>query len=269
MHRQLPHGTSILIAATLAGWGAQVCFGADSQQRPVIVELFTSQGCSSCPPAEALLTRLDRPEDSSSQIIPLAYHVDYWNDLGWRDPFSDANWTKRQQTYARILPARVYTPQLIINGRQETVGSDELRIRREVVAAQRLPTLGQVTLMLSHLEAGARRLTLQIRVQRDPALQARQLLVMVATCESALATSVTSGENSGHVLQNDFVVRRLEPLFSLSPKTGESEERRIIMELDPAWNVAHLRIAAFLQDAANLEIYGAAVQDVLTTGDSS
>ena len=98
---------------------------APASVSPVVVELFTSQGCSSCPPAESLLgSLLARPD-----VIALSWHVDYWNYLGWRDPFADRQWTERQRHYARALRAEVYTPALVVNGAHMVVGSDAAAVR--------------------------------------------------------------------------------------------------------------------------------------------
>ena len=106
---------------------------AGGRSRTVVLELFTSQGCSSCPPADALLSRLRHEDFGGSTVIPLAYHVDYWNHLGWSDPFSSPRWSQRQNLYARALKnAQVYTPQLIINGAVQMVGSADSPIRAEI-----------------------------------------------------------------------------------------------------------------------------------------
>src|SRR5690606_23106952 len=115
----LAGGLLLACAATQAGEPA----ASPSTAPPAVVEPFTSQGCSSCPPADALLPRLD---DAAGplEVVALAYHVDYWNDLGWRDPLSSPRWSERQRRYARRLPSgRVYTPQLVVAGREHVVGS--------------------------------------------------------------------------------------------------------------------------------------------------
>ena len=117
------------------------CASAEGEPRgpvtggPLVLELFTSQGCSSCPPADALLSRLVR---SGEHVAPLSFHVDYWNDLGWADPFSLPAWTERQQSYARALgDNRVYTPELVIGGATGVVGSQEAAVSRAIAGATR------------------------------------------------------------------------------------------------------------------------------------
>ena len=98
---------------------------------PVVLELFTSQGCSSCPPADAVLSKLGRDEKLAGRVIPIAFHVDYWTYIGWADPFSSADWTARQNEYARALKAdSLYTPQLVVNGATHLNGSDEAGVVR-------------------------------------------------------------------------------------------------------------------------------------------
>lgn len=101
---------------------------------PVLIELFTSQGCNSCPPADAYLGDLARRRD----VVALAFHVDYWNYIGWKDPFSDVAWTERQRLYSRSLgTSQVYTPQMIVDGRDHAVGSDRRAVERLIGEATR------------------------------------------------------------------------------------------------------------------------------------
>ena len=126
------------LLALLAG-----CATASSQPRtddvPVVIELFTSQGCSSCPPAEQLLGKLAHAGTVGNRTVaPLAFHVDYWDDLGWKDPFSLPAWTARQQNYARALgDDRVYTPELVVAGGAGMVGSQWARVEASIMAAPR------------------------------------------------------------------------------------------------------------------------------------
>ena len=132
MHRIL----IALVAAALAAGG--MVLPAAAQSSRIAVELFTSQGCSSCPPADAFLGDLARRDD----VLPLSYHVDYWNYLGWSDPFSSAEATERQRSYRRVLGKRyVYTPQMVINGNAEAVGSGRGKVLRLIERARSMPSL--------------------------------------------------------------------------------------------------------------------------------
>src|SRR5271154_2289788 len=102
-------------------------------KQSVVLELFTSQGCSSCPPADALLKKLSA---ENSQLLPLSFHVDYWNYLGWKDPYSSPANTDRQRGYASALDGQVYTPELVVNGAVGVVGSDEGSVRNAIATAQ-------------------------------------------------------------------------------------------------------------------------------------
>jgi hypothetical protein len=159
----------------------------------VVVELFTSQGCSSCPPAETLLTELGRQPN----VIALAFHVDYWDKLGWRDPFSSKAWTARQAMYAETLGHELYTPQLVVNGRVDVVGSHGARVRAALDQAE----------PVASLEATAAMEGDRVVVKSG----ARGELVAVLY-ENGLTTTIARGENAGETQRNDFVARALVPL---------------------------------------------------------
>lgn len=162
----------------------------------VILELFTSQGCSSCPPADALLSDLGaRPG-----VIALAYHVDYWDDLGWKDPYSSPQWSARQAELSGALGAGLYTPQLVVNGRAQVVGSSRAKAEAAIAAAA---AQAQIPVTVS-----ARRSGDDLRVSYAAALREGDR-VRVALTESGLVTRVERGENRGRTLRNDFVVRSL------------------------------------------------------------
>ena len=166
---------------------------------PVVIELFTSQGCSSCPPAEQLLGKLAHAGTVGNRTVaPLAFHVDYWNDLGWADPFSLPAWTQRQQSYARALgDDRVYTPELVVGGAAGMVGSQWARVEASIMAApKQQPIAAKATWDASHVAV-----TATAPADAD---------VLVAVWENAPATKVARGENSGETLTGERVVRRLE-----------------------------------------------------------
>ena len=164
---------------------------------PVVVELFTSQGCSSCPPADALLGELSHRPD----VLALALHVTYWNDLGWKDPFAQAQFDARQRQYAQqlALPS-IYTPQMVVNGAQDAVGSQRLAVDRALAQARRPAAIALQE------ESGLLTLTL-------PALDhaCTCLLTLFAVRTSAM-TPVGRGENAGRKLAEFQVVRVMQSL---------------------------------------------------------
>lgn len=176
---------------------------AVAAERPVVVELFTSQGCSSCPPADALLATLaDRPE-----VLALAFHVDYWNRLGWVDPFSSAWATARQSAYAAQMGSnQVYTPQAVVDGGRDVVGSDREALDSAITEARSDPSV-PLTLTAS----GA---ALQVAV--DPAAPADAVLWLVGF-DDRHETPVRRGENAGRTLVDRNVVRSLTRLDGWSP----------------------------------------------------
>jgi len=185
---------------------------------PIVVELFTSQGCSSCPPADRVLSKLvTEGAIGDREVVPLAFHVDYWNDLGWADPFSREEWTDRQRRYAGTLgEGRVYTPQLVVGGRDHVVGSNAAGVIAKIEAAS-VPVRLDATVDWT---ARTATVTASAPARAD---------AWVAIYEDAITTSVVRGENAGETLRNDHVVRRLEKVAA----AGTSGT--ISVALDPAW----------------------------------
>jgi hypothetical protein len=182
-----------MIAAAIA---AGIAPAAHAGGGPVVLELFTSQGCSSCPPPDALLGQLARRPD----VIALAWHVDYWDRLGWRDPYASREATVRQRTYARQLYSTVFTPALVINGAKFVVGSDNAAVETAIVAAAALP----VSVTLSRTEDGGT--VVEIGAAPGPVQMLR------AVYDPEHATVVSAGENDGARLHGYRIVREVETL---------------------------------------------------------
>ena len=248
-------GIMLLLVTLLAAEGvAQTAPG-----NAVLLELFTSQGCSSCPPADRLLTDLADSPELRGKIVPLAFHVDYWNYIGWRDPFSDKQWSERQQHYSEAFKSsRIYTPQMVVNGSMEFVGSDRKRARREIAAALEAPPLATIEIELARDEERADLIVAHIRVSLLRPVSVKELDVMVAAFESRLETTVTRGENARKTLHNNFVVRLLTKIHTLAPATTDSWEGEIPVKALQGWKEPHLGIAVFLQDPDTRKVYAAA-----------
>jgi hypothetical protein len=200
-----------------------------AQDVPVLAELFTSEGCSSCPPADQLLQALDRTQPvAGARVIVLGEHVDYWDRLGWRDPFSSPLFSARQERYARLLGAEVYTPQIVIDGREAVLGNDPEKVRQSIERA-----------------AKRQKATLTVAVRRDtpdPAItvsgNARGELWIAVAAESA-RSDVTRGENSGRALTHVSVVRSL-----LKAGKMDSPEKSLRIPIRPEAS----RVIAFVVD---------------------
>lgn len=219
---------------------------------PVVIELFTSQGCSSCPPADRLLSRLAGDPKLKDRVIPLSFHVDYWNYIGWTDPFSSPRWSERQRGYARAFRSnRIYTPQLVVAGRSHLNGSDEAGVRKRIAEALAAQPAGRVTLAV---EPAQDRLAVKAGATLSRAAEG-PLDLWVAVYETGLTTKVGSGENASATLRNDYVVRRLEKALTL---TGSARSADLVLGLDKRWKRESLGVAAFLQDPRTLAIHGAA-----------
>ena len=247
-----------LAALAVGHGGAAASEGTAPAARTVVLELFTSLGCSSCPPAERLLSRLGLDEPTRASVVPLEFHVDYWNQAGWSDPLSAPQWSERQQAYVHALAGDgAYTPQLVVGGRAEFPGGNEQRARAAIDADLARAMPGRVS--LAPREGHGLALTVAASAELAESVPARMVDLLVALFENGLVTPVAGGENAGSTLRSDFVVRRLERPFSLEPRAGARQGKTIALKLDPGWRGDHLGVAAFLQDPSSMRIFGAAV----------
>jgi hypothetical protein len=245
----------------------QVCGGAMRQEAasvsgeptPVLVELFTSEGCSSCPPADLLLIHLERTQPvTGARIIALGQHVDYWDRLGWKDPFSSAEFSRRQEDYAQALRARgVYTPQMVVDGQFEFVGSNSRDAEKSILLAARTPK-GRVQISPTEREQGS--LRVEVWVRGLPAERSKSVDVFLAVTETGLASQVARGENSGRRLEHTAVVRRLRRLGSLEREADGAQTFTATVEPEAAWSRENLRLVAFVQDRNSRRVLAVAEQ---------
>jgi len=221
----------------------------------VLVELFTSEGCSTCPPADKLLADFDQKQPIAGvQVIALSEHVDYWNHLGWRDPFSSVVFSQRQDDYARALALKdVYTPQMIVDGQTAFVGSKADVAREAIASAARAP---KADMSLIVKAATPRAVRLAVRVANlPPEASSDSMDVMLAITENGLASSVSRGENAGRRLVHAAVARKLIRIGTIK---GQSFSAEPSVDLDSAWKRQNLKAIAFVQGRASRHVLGAA-----------
>jgi hypothetical protein len=254
-------------------WGAQrhvrlAASSASGGRSVVLAELFTSEGCSSCPPADEVLSQLVHSQPVAGvELLGLGEHVDYWDRLGWRDPFSSALFSSRQSNYdARVFHRNeVYTPQLVIDGRLQRVGSDVDSIRRAIKEAADAP---KADVNVTVTPRSDRELSARVRVEMPASLKfAATVDVLVAVTEDSLVSEVRRGENHGRTLRHSAVVRSLTSIATLQPPERTwAMTAPIAREAD--WTLANLRVIGFLQERESRRIIGAGSAPVAALPDS-
>ena len=236
---------------------------------PVIVELFTSEGCSDCPPADALLdTLIARPPLAGVDIIGLGQHVDYWDRQGWKDRFSSAALTNRQQLYqTRFGTESIYTPQMVVDGRAEFVGSDAGAARRAIERSRAAPHgVVQIDLMPVGAELAppgradqGRPLHVAVSVTGLPPLgRGDRADLIVAVTESGLRTEVTRGENHGRTLTHAAVVRHMAAIGQVASDGAASASASADIPLASDWQRDRLTVVAFVQELRGRTILASA-----------
>jgi hypothetical protein len=246
---------SAALASLLSLSPAHSLASSDSKQ-PVIIELFTSEGCSSCPPADSLLAKLSEDQPFPGiEIIALEEHVDYWNTLRWSDPFASSEFTQRQQDYASILrDGGVYTPQMIVDGRAQFVGSRTQETHDQIRWAAAHPK--SRLLLTSTAAPNPHSRSFELRLDpSSPPLAASSVELWVAITEKNLHSDVTGGENSGHTLHHAPVVRQLRKLKS--PSLPLTSPIAFTLDLHKNWVPSNLTVVAFFSDSHSHQIQAA------------
>lgn len=241
----------VLFAGLPAFAQAAECTAESGSQRTALLELYTSEGCDSCPPADRWASGLASRGFTSDRLVALAFHVDYWNYLGWRDPYSKAEYSDRQRTASARNRARVvYTPQFLLNGKdyRRATFVDDLDERVRTISRQ--PAQAGIRLRLGATNQGTLHVTGKAWVT-EPRSQAGAHAYL-ALYENSLSNQVTAGENRGKRLRHDFVVRQLAGPFSLTTAGEASYGQRF--PLQPAWKMHDLHIAAFVQDESTGDV---------------
>jgi hypothetical protein len=225
---------------------------------PVVVELFTSEGCSSCPPADALLARLDKEQPvEGAEIIPLAMHVDYWNQLGWADPFSSSEFSRRQGEYAHAFGEEgVYTPQMIVDGVKEFPGGKEGTALAAIGRAAREPKAEVL------IERGPAQTDEQanifVTIDKFPKqTEGDPVYVLLAVTEGGLSSDVSRGENSGRRLGHVGVVRVIRQLGILPETRGGGFKVETGVMIEKGWRRENLRAVVFAQERGTRRVLAA------------
>jgi hypothetical protein len=228
------------------------CFALDASpalaQQPVVVELFTSEGCSSCPPADAMLIKLSHQRNTNiANLILMEEHVEYWNDGGWHDRFSGPSYTQRQYDYVKDLRLKTaYTPQIVIDGHLQASGNNPAEVQQFLLQAAKASKPAAVTLHLTSAD--------KLQVTIDNPSRAK-VEILFAVTEDDLTTKVGAGENGGRTLAHSAVVRELHKVGTTS---DDKFDKVINLPDKPDWKKPDLRAIVLLQNPSSGEILGAA-----------
>jgi hypothetical protein len=229
-------------------------------REPVIVELFTSEGCSSCPPADALLAELaTRQPLGSAEIIALEEHVTYWDEQGWKDPFSSSSLTTRQYDYAGTLHnGNPYTPQMVVDGTVGFVGTRGGTARQEIEKAAAIKKARVEISLVSPVQNNSATFKVSVEKLSSPGAKDTAEVILVIT-ESGLHSSVKAGENVGKELQHSPVLRELKLIGAMGRNGQEGFTAQPTVKLDAKWNLDNLRAAVFVQEKKSRRILAAGV----------
>jgi len=219
-------------------------FSQNNSKGFALLELYTSEGCSSCPPADELLGKIQN-EYRDKNVYVLAYHVDYWDKQGWKDIFSNADFTKRQYDYAQFLGKEpIYTPQVIINGKTDYIGSQETSLRNGIKSA-----LSKQALASLNLEANQNENSISVNYSVEGTSKNSRLLLAVVQKEAK--SNVKRGENANRVLSHYQIVRNLQSIDLNKNKKGTAS-----VHLPKNYNAQDFEIIGFVQDMNSGAILG-------------
>jgi hypothetical protein len=231
----------------------------DASRKPVVVvELFTSEGCSSCPPADALLQKLEAQQPLPDvEIVAIEEHVDYWNHDGWVDPFSSPEWTQRQATYTALTKKDVYTPELVVDGQSQFVGSDERQAGIEIEKAAHGPKTDVA--ITSGKPEGKNSQHFSVSVGKLAGNKNGDVAeVWLAVTEDGLHSAVSQGENKGHELHHVATLRTLRKIGVADANGASAFTGDAVVKLNSHWAAENLHVTVFVQEKKSREILGAA-----------
>ncbi|HEX3682575.1 MAG TPA: DUF1223 domain-containing protein [Bryobacteraceae bacterium] len=245
----------VLVGVVAGGYFARAADTTTPARAPILVELFTSEGCSSCPPADAFLGKLDATQPiPGAQLIVLSEHVDYWDHDGWRDPHSSPQFTERQTAYCQALRvSEPYTPQMIVDGGALLKITDPQQMGQVFQKAAAAP---KIPVTISSVSVDGK--TLRGHVQAQGAAEKADADVYVAMALEHAESQVQRGENQGRHLTHTAVVESLKKIGKLP--AGGSFDQDFQLKIKSTADPANLRVVAFVQQAAEGKVLGAALQ---------
>jgi hypothetical protein len=225
---------------------------------PVLVELFTSEGCSDCPPADALLQKFDSSQPvAGAQLIVLSEHVDYWNHIGWTDPYSSRFFSDRQSSYSDVFKLQsVYTPQMVVDGTNEFVGNNPSLAAQ---ALQQAVTRKKIPVHISGVSLNAQHV-LQAHVEAGSLPATSKAEVYLAVALNHAESQVLRGENGGRRLTHAAVVQTLEKIGKI--EAGKDFSQDVHIKVNSKTDVSNLRVIAFVQETGQKRVLGAAMEKV-------
>ncbi len=242
----------LLLLVSPAAALADECRAVSGAHTTALVELYTSEGCSSCPPADRWLSSVESPR-SQQRFVPIAFHVNYWDYIGWKDAFADGRYTERQRSFARVTGARsVYTPQVVVGGRDFPHWAGERRVKDAIDAVNRKPA--RATLEVRSLARPGGGVIAVVSAEVLPGHDAKDLALVAALTQDGISSRVTAGENRGELLRHDFVARDVAERrgFDRAPRASASLPAEF--KAQPGWDAARSSLVAFVQDMKSGEI---------------
>jgi hypothetical protein len=241
---------ALLLMASLPAFAANDCTVRSGPNTAALIELYTSEGCSSCPPADRWLSTFARA-GPSPLVVPIAFHVSYWDYIGWKDAYADQRFGERQRERARASgAAMVYTPQVMVGGRDFSGWSSEADFWRRVESLNRVPA--RASLEVRALVQSGGRLQVTARAALAATAHAPDPELALAITQNGLSSRVTAGENRGEHLKHDFVVRDFRTFArarAASEIIGE-----VALATGAGWDLEHVSVIAFVQDRKTGEI---------------
>lgn len=246
-----------ILSANTISLNAAECSAKSGQSRVALLELYTSEGCSSCPPADKWLSYLPQQGIDSSQLVPLSMHVDYWNYIGWKDPYSAPEYTQRQREIAQRNQLRsIYTPQMVFNGRDYR-GWRRQDVKQLLKEVNAWPAAANLQLNWQSTIENKLSLTVNATLLGKPKSNP---ILYAALYENELISNVSAGENDGRKLKHDYVVREMLAI----PFAGNKQlEKQISFDIESDWQHKNLGVALFVQQRATGEVLQAMSSPIL------